>query len=253
MPLRVIPVIDLLGGQVVRGVAGRRKQYRPVESILCDGSSPSQVANALVREFSFSEVYVADLEAIGQRGNSWADYRAIAQSGMTLLLDAGIADATTADSIRRQCLAEGVPTRLIVGLETLRSFAELRRIVDVVPRSEVIFSVDLKHGQPLTNSAELSGLPPLEIAERAIEMGVGEMIILDLAAVGVGEGVPTLSLCREITSRHPDISLIAGGGVRGVEDLKAIEAAGCDGALVASALHDGRLSRDGLINLESSP
>jgi uncharacterized protein related to proFAR isomerase len=40
------------------------------------------------------------------------------------------------------------------------------------------------------------------------------------------------------------VDLIAGGGVRGLDDLKALADAGCDAALVASALHDGRLSRE---------
>src|SRR5437660_464634 len=33
-PMRVLPVLDLLGGQVVRGVGGQRHQYRPVVSRL---------------------------------------------------------------------------------------------------------------------------------------------------------------------------------------------------------------------------
>jgi len=33
-----------------------------------------------------------------------------------------------------------------------------------------------------------------------------------------------------------------GGGVRGAEDLRSVAASGCDAVLVASALHDGRLT-----------
>jgi phosphoribosylformimino-5-aminoimidazole carboxamide ribotide isomerase len=38
------------------------------------------------------------------------------------------------------------------------------------------------------------------------------------------------------------VTLVAGGGVRGADDLARLADAGCDGALVATALHDGRLS-----------
>ena len=34
--MEVIPVIDLLGGQVVRGVAGRRDEYRPIVSQIAE-------------------------------------------------------------------------------------------------------------------------------------------------------------------------------------------------------------------------
>jgi phosphoribosylformimino-5-aminoimidazole carboxamide ribotide isomerase len=69
------------------------------------------------------------------------------------------------------------------------------------------------------------------------------MIVLDLADVGTGGGTRTLDLCRELKAKHPQIELIAGGGVRNLDDLKRIADAGCSGALVASALHDGRLTR----------
>ena len=68
--------------------------------------------------------------------------------------------------------------------------------------------------------------------------------VVDLAGVGVGQGVPTLDLCRRLRAAYPKLELISGGGVRGVDDLKALRDAGCDAALVASALHDGRLTRE---------
>jgi uncharacterized protein related to proFAR isomerase len=34
----------------------------------------------------------------------------------------------------------------------------------------------------------------------------------------------------------PGLTLLAGGGVRGTEDLEKLAGAGCDGALVATAL-----------------
>jgi uncharacterized protein related to proFAR isomerase len=35
------------------------------------------------------------------------------------------------------------------------------------------------------------------------------------------------------------VIVLAGGGVRGPDDLSALAAAGCDGALIATALHTG--------------
>ena len=45
----LIPVIDLMHGQVVRAVRGDRHAYRPIVSALCDGSDPVTVARASVR------------------------------------------------------------------------------------------------------------------------------------------------------------------------------------------------------------
>jgi phosphoribosylformimino-5-aminoimidazole carboxamide ribotide isomerase len=40
----------------------------------------------------------------------------------------------------------------------------------------------------------------------------------------------------------PGVMLLAGGGVRGPEDVTRLAEAGCDGVLVATALQDGRLT-----------
>ena len=74
-------------------------------------------------------------------------------------------------------------------------------------------------------------------------------IVLDLADVGVGGGTSTLDFCRTFFDDYSEhfsggIELVAGGGVRNFEDLEQLADAGCSAALVASALHDGRLGKD---------
>jgi phosphoribosylformimino-5-aminoimidazole carboxamide ribotide isomerase len=58
----------------------------------------------------------------------------------------------------------------------------------------------------------------------------------------VGRGTGTLELVRRLRLSHPRLEITAGGGVRGVDDLRQLAEAGCDAALVASALHDGRIT-----------
>src|SRR5262245_43017638 len=87
--MRVIPVIDLMHGQVVRGVAGRRSEYRPIESRIAADAQPMTVARALVERFGFDEVYVADLDAILQREPNAEAWKEISNAGMSIWLDAG--------------------------------------------------------------------------------------------------------------------------------------------------------------------
>ena len=51
LAMRRLSIIDLQGGRVVRGVAGRRDQYRPIVSQLVSSSSPGQLARALILTF----------------------------------------------------------------------------------------------------------------------------------------------------------------------------------------------------------
>jgi len=89
----------------------------------------------------------------------------------------------------------------------------------------------------------------LEIGVRAGEAGIKRTIVLDLEQVGVGQGVQTLDLCRRLHDCCPQSQLIAGGGVRQIEDLHVLQSAGVDAVLIASALHDGRIGRDDVRNV----
>lgn len=252
--MRVIPVLDILAGVVVRGVAGRRAEYRPIVSRLTASVAPAAIADAFRAHFGLSTLYVADLDAIMGEVPSTAMYQELRRRGFTLWVDAGVRhDAQAA------ALAD-LDISVVVGLETIAGQKELINIcatmasgVALAPRENqrVIFSLDLKEGRPLTSVERWQKSSPEEIAAEAVTAGVGALIVLDLARVGVGEGTGTEALCRRLRAAHPHIELIAGGGVRHLDDLRRLADAGVDAALVASALHDGRLTAADLNALSS--
>jgi phosphoribosylformimino-5-aminoimidazole carboxamide ribotide isomerase len=239
--MKVIPVIDLLGGQVVRGVGGRREEYRPIVSRIAADAHPATVARALVEQFGFDTVYVADLDAIMHQRPDPAAWREIANHGLRLWLDAGIGDRTFARRVIESLRSVVADFVLIVGLESLLSLEELLAITK--QWDFPVMSLDLRAGAPLTRISNWKDATPLGIAGELETYGVRELIVLDLADVGQNSGTSTLELCRQLRQRSGRQRLIAGGGVRGLDDLAALADAGCDAALVASALHDGRLTR----------
>jgi phosphoribosylformimino-5-aminoimidazole carboxamide ribotide isomerase len=184
---------------------------------------------------SVSGLYLADLDAIEGLRPHDALTRAIASMGVPLWLDAGIASVVDA----RGALDCGA-TRLIVGLETLRSFEALESISKEAGPDRVAFSLDLRHGQPITRAPEFAQQQPVELVARAVDAGADTVIVLDLARVGTGHGLD-LQLIARLRAASSSVRLFAGGGVRGVGDLEHLRNAGCDGALVASALLDGEL------------
>jgi phosphoribosylformimino-5-aminoimidazole carboxamide ribotide isomerase len=230
--MHIIPVIDIMRGVVVRGVAGRRDEYRPIVSQLTVEPTPSAVAQAF-RQRGFDTVYVADLDAITGHGVQSSALEAIADAGLQMWVDAG-----------GMSLGDGFasPHSLVIGTETLASPQALSDALQQHGHDRVVFSLDLKQQQPLAIYQPWQSLSPLEIAKQAIALGVRRMIVLDLAQVGIGQGTGTEDLCRAIYLHAPQVQIIAGGGVRNRADLDRLAAAGCSAALVASALHDGLLS-----------
>jgi phosphoribosylformimino-5-aminoimidazole carboxamide ribotide isomerase len=243
--MRIAGVIDLLGGHAVHARAGDRQRYAPVASVAGD-------AAALARQYmnaGVTDLYVADLNAILSRTRQDALIRSIADVGVPLWLDAGTSSVETA----RECLALGV-SRVIVGLETLTTFQALRAICDAVGGNQVAFSLDLRDAQPLgtmtiaatpntrgVTAMRQSDLHVSALARQAADAGAGAIIVLDLARVGSRSGLD-LELVKLIRELLPDVMVLAGGGIRDAADLTRLSGIGCDGALVATALHDGRLS-----------
>lgn len=67
------------------------------------------------------------------------------------------------------------------------------------------------------------------------------LLVTDVGRDGALTG-PNLELLAEIMLRRPDLKVQASGGVATVEDLKAVRAMGCDGAIVGRALYEGRFT-----------
>lgn len=234
--MNVVPVLDLLNGVVVRGVAGQRSDYQPLRSSLTTSIQPLDVARALRSVYGFSRFYVADLDAIVHQSPGWDCYEQLIADGFRLLVDAGIQSAEQSLRIR-DCGAEA-----IIGLESCPNPRVLAEIV-AANHGEITFSLDLQDARPLLSrdSSEWS-IDPRAIVRQSVACGVTRMIVLDLADVGTFSGGRTEQLCRSLLLEFPGLELTCGGGVRGVEDLRRLEMAGASGVLVASALHDGRLS-----------
>jgi uncharacterized protein related to proFAR isomerase len=78
-----------------------------------------------------------------------------------------------------------------------------------------------------------------------------QILAMNLARVGSELG-PDLALISRLMKAAPARKVYAAGGVRGVADLQDLQRIGAAGALIASALHDGRLDREQLAQVTSA-
>ncbi len=233
----MIPVLDLRGGRAVLARGGRRETYAPVRSRLLDGGAegdPLALGRAYRDILDCDEWYVADLDALAGRAVQRGLVGALAGLGGRLLVDAAVATPERA----RELVADGA-ARVVVGLETLPSFDALTAVARAIgPR--VVFSLDLRDGAPLTRA--FFARTPLEIARGAVTAGAGAIIVIDLTRIGGGRGVD-LVLVEALRHAFPHVELLAGGGIGTPRELERLADAGLDGALIASGLHDGRITR----------
>lgn len=239
--METVPVIDLKQGMVVHGVGGQRSLYRPIRSVLANSPRPGEVARAFASTGAFRHLYVADLDAIAGQRPDWSSLSEIAESGLPIWLDAGVADPERLRELAR-CRQHGVELdAVIVGLESLSSPQLLSAALDQWGAKRCIFSLDLKNGKSLARWGPWQNRPAESIAGEVVELGVRRMILLDLATVGSTLGPQSLGVARRLQTEHPALELIGGGGVRHMHDLHTLATAGFSAALVATALHTGTL------------
>ncbi|MGH7580837.1 MAG: HisA/HisF-related TIM barrel protein [Gemmatimonadales bacterium] len=241
--MQLIPVIDLAHGVAVQARAGDRARYRPAESILTPGvtGDPVALVQAYRDVLGARECYLADLDAIQGGALQHSLLRDLVRSAAPtgLLVDAGAGDVEAALE-----LAALGSAGLIVGLETLGAFDRLDAIVAAAGPERVVFSLDLRLGRPVIHPANReaarAGDDAMALAARAVAAGVAALLLLDVGRVGTGGGVD-LDLLAALRRRFPSERLLAGGGIGGRSDLHRLRDAGCDGVMLATAFHTGRI------------
>lgn len=227
--MRIIPVLDIMGGLVVRGVMGERRAYRPIETALSAGADPVAVAKGLAGLGDFPAFYVADLDAIEGRPPNAAALSALGEAfpDTEFWVDAGLKTAAEAE-----CMQQAACRIAVMGTESIADAAVLAALT----RPErVILSLDFRGD---------AFLGPPEILQDA-DLWPDRIIVMTLARVGSGAG-PDLERLGAIVARAGGRAVYAAGGVRGPDDLEVLQQAGIAGALVSTALHDGRLSPEAL-------
>jgi phosphoribosylformimino-5-aminoimidazole carboxamide ribotide isomerase len=235
--LHIIPVIDLLNGAVVHAKQGARHNYQPIKSLLTASSQPLDVVAALLDLYPFTQLYIADLNAIQKlTSNNFAAVSAIATRfpRLEIWLDAGLQTFPHA-SIRH-----------IFGSE---NFAHLEDYLAI--KEEGILSLDFMPESILDkpildeNACSASQYPcafqgGAEFLENA-KYWPKKVIVMALAQVGANAGV-NVDLLQKILALKTDQNIYAAGGVRGLGDLITLRNIGVHGALIATALHQLQIS-----------
>lgn len=215
----IIPSIDLMGGRAVQ-------LRRGAEKILEAPEDPRDLA----RRFAFyGEVAVVDLDAALGRGSN----RALVQELCRLApCRVGGGVRTEEDIVG---LIKAGATRVIIG--TAATPELLRR----VPRDWIMVALDARAGRTVDSGWRRdTSETPIERARRLHDLCSG-FLFTQVEVEGTLEGVP-LEPVRALRAATP-LPLTIAGGIGGVEDIRAIEALGCD-AQIGMALYTGRIDLD---------
>jgi phosphoribosylformimino-5-aminoimidazole carboxamide ribotide isomerase len=223
--VQIVPVIDLKDGLAVRARAGNRDAYGPIATSLSNSPDPVDVTAGLLAIHPFRAIYVADLDAIMGRGDNRAALARLKARfpGLSLWIDNGAATPNGAAAV----LADP-RDHLVLGSESQGDVALVRRYAG---HDRVVLSLDFR-GDAIQGPSAL--LADSTLWPRRV-------ITMTLARVGSGDG-PDLDRLTAVQRAAGGRAVYAAGGVRGGGDLAVLKELGVAGALVATSLHDGRLT-----------
>ncbi len=235
---RFVGVIDLVDGRAVHAVAGEREAYRDVA--FCDGDPVALATH--YRGLGLKKIYIADLNSIRGGAVQRQTIERLLEAGdwVTILIDPGwcgrpshpegsiSGNCKTIERLSNRCPA----IRWIAATESCRSLSDLQLLAEHTMPGQWLLGLDYRRGELLRHEAGEQ-----EWVFAALQSGCHGAVILDLAAVGTGNGPRTVDPCRRARRLAPQWTIYSGGGVRDTADAQQLIDAGCDGILVATALH----------------
>ena len=247
---RVIPCLDVADGRVVKGT-------RFVD--LVDAGDPPELAERYAAEGA-DELVFLDITAAPERRSTLLDIveRTARRAFIPLTVGGGVrtvaemrdvlragADkvsfntAAVADpTLISRCAARFGRQAVVVAIDALAvapgasttADPARRGLAGGAPTTTLSWEVVVKGGR------EPTGFDVVAWAERAVELGAGELLVTSIDRDGTGSGFDT-DLLRAISS-SVGVPVIASGGAAGPEDfVRAVRDGGADAVLAASIFH----------------
>lgn len=116
------------------------------------------------------------------------------------------------------------------------------RWMEVYGSERIILGADAKDGKIAVNGwLECSRLELMPFLNDYIKKGVAKVLCTDISRDGMLNG-PSLELYKQIMEAHPDLHLIASGGISGMKDIEALNEASIPAVVFGKAFYEGRIT-----------
>lgn len=229
---RIIPCLDVDAGRVVKGI-----QFIHLR----DAGDPAELAAAYDQEGADELVFLdITASAEGRPILEEAVRRTASQVFIPLTVGGGIRSVEDA----RQILRAGAD-KVAVNTAAVEDPDLIRRLAERFGQQCVVVAIDARRRKTgwevyTHGGRKATGLDAVWWAERAAELGAGEILLTSMDRDGTTEGFD-LELTQAV-SRAVPVPVVASGGAGSVEHFaQVLTEGGADAALAASVFHFGQL------------
>ena len=228
----ILPSIDLLGSRVVRLREGNFTQ------VTAFSDEPAAVA-ASFEDAGARWLHIVDLD--GAHAGVPQHMSAITQilQAVGERVACEVAGGLRTDEAVETILASGA-RRAVLGTAALRDPAMVNRLIRRHGAEQIVAAIDVRDGFALGDAWRpgSDGQRVDTAIQRLRDAGVTRFEVTAIDRDGLLAG-PDLQLLESVVT--VGIHVIASAGIRSIDDLRAVRAIGCTGAIVGRALYDGSL------------
>ena len=230
--IQLIPAIDIIDGKCVRLSQGDYEQKKVYSE------DPVEVALQL-EAHGISRLHVVDLD--GARSHHIVNYRTLNAIATRTTLTIDFGGGVKSDEDLQIAFDNGA--QLVTGGSI--AVTNPQRFVSWIERygaERIILGADVKERRIAVNGwKEETAEPLMPFLQRYVEQGIRQVICTDISCDGMLQG-PSVALYREILQLHPDLLLVASGGVSCMEDIRTLHEAGVPAVIFGKALYEGHIT-----------
>jgi len=237
--MTIIPAIDIINGKCVRLTKGDYAQQKIYNE------NPVEVAKQFA-DAGLKRVHVVDLDG-AKTGKiiNLAVLEGIAKA-TNLVIDfgGGIKNITDVSNVFNAGAAMAT-----IGSLAVKQPAILEEWLMEFGTDKFMIGADvLDEKIKISGWLEDGGINIFDFISNMIGLGAINIFCTDISKDGAMQG-PSIELYKTIITLHPEINLIASGGVTTFDDVLELQAIGCSGAIIGKAIYEQNITLQQLLSI----
>lgn len=233
----IIPAIDIIDGKPVRLYQGDYNKKEVVAEDILETAKSFEKLGA-------GYVHLVDLDGAkkGQLVNGEVIIKVAKTLDIPVEVGGGIRSLETIDYL----LTNGV-SRVILGTSAMEDEEMLKTAV-LKYKEKIAVGIDCKDGYAYGRGwLEGSSLYYIDFAKKLEKIGVKNVIVTDISKDGTLEG-PNVEMLKKL-SEEVNIDITASGGIRDIDNIKALNDLNLYGAITGKAIYAKTLSLEEAIKV----
>jgi len=229
--MTIIPAIDIINGKCVRLTRGDYNQK------IIYNDDPVEVARQF-KDAGIERLHIVDLD--GAKAGTIINFKVLediaAATGLVIDFGGGVKTITDVGNI-----FNAGASIVTIGSLAVKHPELLEEWLMEFGTNRFLVGADVLDGKiKISGWLEDGGINVFDFIGKMLGIGVTNIFCTDISKDGAMEG-PSTELYKKIMEDHPEINLIASGGVSNIDDVISLKEIGCKGAIIGKAIYEGKV------------